>query len=1172
MDDKFTFQKLTPIDNANLEVYDRAMQYVFDNADIRNIAISGCYGAGKSSMLESYKKANREKKFLHISLAHFEVDNQEETPDERKIISLLEGKIINQLVHQLEPKAIEQTNFRVKKDIDKKYVLKVTLLAVAFIAIVCFLCFKDVWERMVDGFLLKFLKQLFYFTTTKEIELVMGTIALVILGVAIHEVIRLQKLRRFIKRANIKGNEIDLFREEKDSYFDKYLDEVLYLFEHAKVDGIVFEDIDRYSKNLIFGKLREINYLLNTRVKEGEPIRFFYLLRDDIFTSKDRTKFFDFIIPIVPVVNASNAYDKFLEHFEEGKLVDLFDKNFLQGLSLYIDDMRMLKNICNEFVVYYERLRTSQAELNPNKLLAMVAYKNVFPGDFGNLQEGKGYVYTLFEEKETFREKKINNIKKEIERLQQENDEIDMELCNDIDELNAIYFAIDGRIMVDGREESGYKTRKDLVKAILKSKDIKRYSTGYSGSSWYATGIANEKQAMEQNEEYLERKQRIEWKSNSQTKKNEQRVKNCENQIEKLSHMYLRDLISKDNEQDVFATNYVNELGEQECFEEIKRSPYFGLIKYLICGGYIEESYPDYMTYFYPNSISVKDKNFLKSVAEKAGKPYEYELDNPALVISRMRTVDFKELEALNYDLLREMLSKPQAYRQELQNVMYGIWNWEPVRFVAGFLRDESYRKRLVEELNEYWKEAYHWILTTNEFSQSDKRIYAMETLCTLTEDGIAACDDLGELTSFIEEDADFLNLECKEEAGFKCGLLMLGVKFEDLNVEEVNERLLKIVYENKTYQFNKPLIDKLLLYFYGVAKDDILSHRSLTLILSKPEEPLCKYVEENLDLYIGVLLAEETECNDSEETVLNIVNSPQVKEENKRKYLALCQTRIGSLADINDKQLWKDALLQGKVAEGEENLCLYYFETENGADDAWVKYVNGFDGAFDFEVKDIDEIYGEGASCKLFNDIVMKNELNNSVYEKLVCAFEDVIEEFELAEVQADKVEILIRKRKLCMNKDMLDMMREHQPENVPLFVMANIKEYISLLEEDSMPWKEIHLLLKGDKQGLVLFRRLMEAEKLSVDSKKLVLAKQIEIGMNMDEALFYFEKLGCEKYTILLNGGRPKIMVSEENEALLNSLEKVQWISSHKISETEPDYYWTFGKKKKADSKLFK
>ena len=46
-----------------------------------------------------------------------------------------------------------------------------------------------------------------------------------------------------------------------------------------------------------------------------------------------------------------------------------------QGMSLYIDD-RILKNIYNEFQIYYNKLNTT--ELDCNKMLAIIAYKNIF--------------------------------------------------------------------------------------------------------------------------------------------------------------------------------------------------------------------------------------------------------------------------------------------------------------------------------------------------------------------------------------------------------------------------------------------------------------------------------------------------------------------------------------------------------------------------------------------------------------------------------------------------------------------------------------------------------------------------------------------------------------------------------------------------------------------------
>ena len=77
----YIFEKLTPDNDVDISVYDEAIGFVFDNEDVTNIAISGAYGAGKSSVIKSYEKKHEEKKFMHISLAHFEPMDVEEEND-----------------------------------------------------------------------------------------------------------------------------------------------------------------------------------------------------------------------------------------------------------------------------------------------------------------------------------------------------------------------------------------------------------------------------------------------------------------------------------------------------------------------------------------------------------------------------------------------------------------------------------------------------------------------------------------------------------------------------------------------------------------------------------------------------------------------------------------------------------------------------------------------------------------------------------------------------------------------------------------------------------------------------------------------------------------------------------------------------------------------------------
>lgn len=108
---KYRFERLTPIDNMDLNVYEEAIDYVFSNSDVKNVAISGAYSAGKSSVLASYKKKHGELRFLHISLAHFKSTDQESDAEVKE--STLEGKILNQLIHQIPSEKMRQFVFSV---------------------------------------------------------------------------------------------------------------------------------------------------------------------------------------------------------------------------------------------------------------------------------------------------------------------------------------------------------------------------------------------------------------------------------------------------------------------------------------------------------------------------------------------------------------------------------------------------------------------------------------------------------------------------------------------------------------------------------------------------------------------------------------------------------------------------------------------------------------------------------------------------------------------------------------------------------------------------------------------------------------------------------------------------------------------------------------------------
>lgn len=1086
-ENNYMFQKLTPISNADLAVYEEAMKYVFLNDDIRNIAISGTYGAGKSSVIETYKKQYENIRFLHISLAHFTDNDSEKENDIKKeesdkgesdkgesdkkaedkkplsIENVLEGKILNQLIHQIKAESIPQTKFSTKKRINEKLLVLRTINIALFIFLSFFIKFNNKWIDIKNGISIDVLKKVLHFTTTSETLMVSTILWLGLLTRGVYAVLKTQANKNIFKRINVKGNELEIFEDTNDSYFDKYLNEVLYLFESADSTNIVFEDMDRYNTNLIFEKLREINTLLNRRrelffsSKEGdkkESIRFFYLLRDDIFISKDRTKFFDFILPVVPIVDASNAYDKFIEHFKDGEIVQLFDEKFMQELSLYVDDMRLLKNIYNEFIVYYNRLKTSYTEQNPNKLLAMITYKNIFPRDFAELQVSQGYVYTLFDKKEEFRNNETLRIQSLINDLEEEIAELKNEVSSNMDELDAIFVVLGkNNFEVNDVNDSSYTKRSDLIAAIKQNNyTIQTYSSSYSSYSgnWSTSNIQDKFDILLQNEDYVRRKHIIENVANGQIETNKAKILDLTKELRIIGNHYLKEIINRENEKTIFQISYKNELSEENNFEDVKRSPYLPLIKYLIKNGYIDETYPDYMTYFYENSISKIDKVFLRSITDNDAKDYQYNLVNPNLVISRMRDLDFKAPESLNYSLLDSLLEYAEVYVKQLSIFLGRIRDEKLEDYTLGYLSRNIERESFTKEFNIIWDTACSWIVKSDTFPVEMKKTYIIDTLCISSNEIILTNNRDGILTEFISNNVTFLEIENPNIKQLISGLLSLKVKLVQIDYMKVNIELFEAVYQNNLYKINFSMIDLILEKIYKIAKTDDYVNKNMTLIRTNQKEPLYQYIKDNIDEYINILLERKKLIFDEEVTALFIINNTDIADDNKIKYIEFLQTPICYLEEIDDKSIWTKVVSGNKVEFNQKNIFDYYFLSGKGMDSTLKLYINRYPELLKMKVTDLDTTYGEDAKSKLFNSIIQSNEIDNDKYKSMVKSFNFIYNSFPYADVESDKINLLFAEHIITMTAENLQFMRTNHKELLLKFIKDNIETYTGLMTED--------------------------------------------------------------------------------------------------------------------------
>ena len=1052
--EKLVFEKLTPLDDHDIGIYKSAIDFAFEHSDIRNIAISGAYGAGKSSVLASYEKAYLGRKFIHISLAHFqnldEADGitghnadanamlKSDASGSPKIIreSLLEGKILNQLIHQIPADKIPQTNFRVKKSISKREPIVHTFLIALFIVALFRILFFDQWSSMVCS-LPEVLRASLVFLTTPTAEFVSGVLCVSIAAYFLYRVVYIQENKNIFRKLSIQGNEIEIFEDSEDSFFDKYLNEVLYLFENADADVIVFEDMDRFDASEIFERLREINTLANIqRIKDGkQPLRFFYLLRDDIFISKDRTKFFDLIIPIVPVVDSSNSYDQFIEHLKKNNLFDKFDENFLQGLSLYVDDMRLLKNICNEFLVYYGRLDLT--ELDHNKMLAIITYKNLFPRDFGDLQLNRGFVYALFENKDKFILDEIAGLRTEIDALK-------------------------GRLKSASREVATSEQELDV---------IFRNRRSYGGVNDSA--------------EYDRRKQAIADNSQGTIPALENEVLKRENQIDMLFTAPLARIITRDNIDKIFgglATR--NELGQETRYEDIKRSEYFDLLKYLIRNGYIDETYADYMTYFYENSLSRIDKIFLRSVSDKKAKSSDYRLSKPSMVLRRLRPYDFDQEETLNFMLCDELLSDGK-YSEHLRHLIQQIKDNNEYQFLSQMFNYNHHEKEFVCAFNNQWPSIFADMQVSDEFSEEQVKKYSVLSLYYLGDEVLEKVEEASHIAAYINEKPDYLDIKAPQVDRLIHGFKLLKVSFATIDYNISDKLLYKAVYRNDLYDLNFSNIEMVLGSLFGNTIDDT-RHKSYTLICADRESPLYIRIDKNIQAYLDIIFKEcQEKITDDEDCAIELLNRNDIGVEYKNQYINYLQTPIQSLARVADRNTWEKIVSSDILLPSERNV-IDYFNFKGKIDSTLIGFINKAEIEFDFSEKNTG--LPEAERSILFDSFINCNGLADDKYSAIMSSLEIEKASFNIANIDDSKVAILIRHDIVVMDVDTLQFFRGYYPSCLYMLISKHIMDYMQLMTSRIFEYEELCKILTWDvddsiKLGLLEFT----AAPVSITGKNL-------------------------------------------------------------------------------------
>ncbi|MER6971109.1 hypothetical protein ABT304_08655 [Nocardioides sp. NPDC000445] len=446
-------------DDEQHGIYVAHLQQAVTNPKLRNIALTGGYGTGKSSILTRFVELQQEKapdSVVELTLATIGIngiaaasgDGEPEKSEPEKPnpsdpalskTNRIERELVKQLLYSSPPKYGSRFQ-RIRPLGWRKACWRAFLVAGAAVGA---LRLFDVAPARFPGLPDDVL------WTWHLVALATLSAAVVFAGAWLQRVLN----GRFsIQNVRVGSATVSL-GEKSSSYFDKYLDEIIHFFTQGDVRVVVLEDVDRFNDSHIFEELRELNTLIN-RAEElkSDPVRFVYALKDSIFKQLgrdehahpsdapddlaaegeallgSRTKFFDLVIPVVPFITPRSSRD-LLKGLLKKTSAPNVSETLVSLVARRLPDMRLLKNICNEYEVFADRLLPTQADgtpspLEPDKLFAMVVFKNIRLEEFEKVARGTSVLDQIYTSSRgavrhnlAYNEEKIRNARQALNNI-----------------------------------------------------------------------------------------------------------------------------------------------------------------------------------------------------------------------------------------------------------------------------------------------------------------------------------------------------------------------------------------------------------------------------------------------------------------------------------------------------------------------------------------------------------------------------------------------------------------------------------------------------------------------------------------------------------------------------------------------------------------------------------
>lgn len=723
--------------------YLSALKKALEEPKIRNIALSGRYGVGKSSILQELARS-RKNTVVELSLSTLaplaDEGLDDAVPKQAKTTTnRIQQEIVKQLLYREKPTKTPGSRFRRIERFSFLRELALAGLASTGVALTGLL---TGWTSSVKA---ELLPDVDIGPWSHSVVLAISICAILTIRWALYGRLQIRQLSAGAATVTLDDHAV--------SYFDQYLDEIVYFFEISKRNIVIFEDIDRFDDALIFETLLSLNTLLNAQRNDDDPIRFIYAIKDSIFDQSkinsdkrraneqtvigvkdpaqaevvraNRTKFFDLVIPVVPFITHRSAKNLAWKTVEG---IDSDVKPALTDLAArFVPDMRLIKNVRNEFIVFRDRIFSGAGEaleLNKTELFAMMLYKCTHLEDFEAISIGRSKIDELYKAEREIVSKNILNLQKEVRELQRRLDTI--QDVTTVSELLGQRLQKHIKHTTSSINQLPRNGRIWLAKKQFENDDIFKNSfwknfTGISGDPILEWRMNNQAQSLRFPrsilKEVLENSLDPEGWDEESKEVLEKNIEELKENLDFLKKAHMSDLIDRSEFQ-------ITSGETTKSFRDYAREIFDGdgLAYQLIRNGYINRNFTLYTATYHGNRVSAAAQNFIMLHVERDLMDEHFELRSSDVrgVILELGEKSLADSALYNIAILDHLLINDVPAANTMIQSLVGFGERQQ-RFMQAYINSGAETKSFISRFAMFSGQVFNYLVDSLELSESER-------------------------------------------------------------------------------------------------------------------------------------------------------------------------------------------------------------------------------------------------------------------------------------------------------------------------------------------------------------------------------------------------------------------------------------------------------------------